>query len=99
MIKEKSKFVVKTSSEKVNIDVPVGGEHFVYNALCGFMVGKVLGLTAKEIQNGISKFELTKNNMEINTLEQTLDMPPISKEIKKNDEFLQALKEFRKNLD
>ena len=40
-----------------------------------------------------------KNNMEINTLEQTLDMPPISKEIKKNDEFLQALKEFRKNLD
>ena len=57
---EKSKFVVKTSSEKVNIDVPVGGEHFVYNALCGFMVGKVLGLTAKEIQNGISKFELTK---------------------------------------
>ena len=37
--------------------------------------------------------------MEINTLEQTLDMPPISKEIKKNDEFLQALKEFRKNLD
>ena len=65
---EKSKFVVKTSSEKVNIDVPVGGEHFVYNALCGFMVGKVLGLTAKEIQNGISKFELTKKRMDIRVL-------------------------------
>lgn len=65
---EKSKFVVKTSSEKVNIDVPVGGEHFVYNALCGFMVGKVLGLTAKEIRNGISKFELTKKRMDIRVL-------------------------------
>lgn len=65
---EKSKFVVKTSSEKVNIDVPVGGEHFVYNALCGFMVGKVLGLTAKKIQNGISKFELTKKRMDIRVL-------------------------------
>jgi len=65
---EKSKFVVKTSSEKVNIDVPVGGEHFVYNALCGFIVGKVLGLTAKEIQNGISKFELTKKRMDIRVL-------------------------------
>ena len=65
---EKSKFVAKTSSEKVNIDVPVGGEHFVYNALCGFMVGKVLGLTSKEIQNGISKFELTKKRMDIRAL-------------------------------
>ena len=65
---EKSKFVAKTSSEKVNIDVPVGGEHFVYNALCGFMVGKVLGLTSKEIQNGISKFELTKKRMDIRVL-------------------------------
>ena len=65
---EKSKFVAKTLSEKVNIDVPVGGEHFVYNALCGFMVGKVLGLTSKEIQDGISKFELTKKRMDIRAL-------------------------------
>ena len=65
---EKSKFVAKTLSEKVNIDVPVGGEHFVYNTLCGFLVGKVLGLTLKEIQNGISKFELTKKRMDIRAL-------------------------------
>ena len=65
---EKSKFVAKTSSEKVNIDVPVGGEHFVYNALCGFMVGKILGLSSKEIQEGISKFELTKKRMDIRVL-------------------------------
>lgn len=39
-----------------------------------------------------------ENNIEINSLEQTLDMPPISLDIKKNEDFLQALKEFRNNL-
>lgn len=39
------------------------------------------------------------NNMKIDSLEQTLDMPPISPEVKANEEFLQALKEFRKNLE
>lgn len=38
-------------------------------------------------------------HMKIESLEQTLDMPPISPEIKENEEFLQALKEFRKNLE
>lgn len=57
-----------------------------------------LELKNRNIDDYLDEFDF-KNNMEINTLEQTLDMPPISKEIKKNDEFLQALKEFRKNLD
>lgn len=39
-----------------------------------------------------------ENNMEIDSLEQTLDMEPISLEIKQNEEFLKALKEFRENL-
>lgn len=39
------------------------------------------------------------NHMKIDSLEQTLDMPPISPEIRENEEFLQALKEFRKNLE
>lgn len=38
-------------------------------------------------------------HMKIDSLEQTLDMPPISPKIKENEEFLQALKEFRKNLE
>lgn len=38
-------------------------------------------------------------HMKIDSLEQTLNMPPISQEIKENEEFLQALKEFRKNLE
>lgn len=38
------------------------------------------------------------SNADINTLEQTLDIEPISAEIKKNEDFLKALKEFRENL-
>ena len=38
-------------------------------------------------------------HMKIDSLEQTLDMPPISPEVKANEDFLQALKEFRKNLE
>lgn len=63
---EKSKF---KTNENLEIEVPVGGMHFVYNALCGCLVGKILGLTDKQIQNGISKFELTKKRMDIKTLE------------------------------
>ena len=95
---EKSKFVVKTSSEKVNIDVPVGGEHFVYNALCGFMVGKVLGLTAKEIQNGISKFELTKKRMDIRVLKNgaTLINDSYNESMKASLKYLSSRTDLRK---
>lgn len=53
-------------------------------------------------------FGIEKPNIEIKeepivqrpkSLEETLSIEPISKEIKKNDEFLEALKDFRKNLD
>ena len=50
------------------IKVPVGGEHFVYNALCGVAVGEELGLNENEIKQGIETFELTKKRMEISTL-------------------------------
>ena len=39
-----------------------------------------------------------KNDTNLNTLEQTLDMEPISNEVKQNEDFLKALKEFRENL-
>ena len=42
--------------------------------------------------------EFNNNSSDVNTLEQTLDMEPISSEIKQNEEFLKALKEFRENL-
>ena len=68
LMEQSSKFTAITDNEKYEITVPVGGEHFVYNALCALTVGRVLGLSKKEIENGIKKFELTKKRMEISKI-------------------------------
>ena len=62
-------FIAEFENKRLNINVPVGGEHFVYNALCGTQVGRVLGIEDEKIQKGISEFELTKKRMEIKKLE------------------------------
>ena len=63
-----SKFICENKGEKINIEVPVGGEHFILNALCGLTVGKLLDLNNEEIKNGIKDFKLTAKRMEINHL-------------------------------
>ena len=65
-----SKFICK--NEKINIEVPVGGEHFILNALCGLTVGKLLNLNNEEIKNGIKDFKLTAKRMEINHLKNNI---------------------------
>ena len=60
-----SEFICKNNSEKVKIKVPVSGEHFILNALCGIAFGKIFGLSNEEIKNGISSFKLTAKRMEI----------------------------------
>ena len=69
MNENSSKFTVDINNKKVEIEVPVGGEHFIYNALCATEVGKVLGLTEEQIKKGIKEFELTKKRMDIRTLQ------------------------------
>ena len=64
-----SEFIAISSQEKIKINVPVGGEHFVYNALCAMKVGQILGISNENIQKGIAKFELTKKRMDIRKLE------------------------------
>ena len=63
-----SEFICENKGEKINIEVPVGGEHFILNALCGLTVGKLLDLNNEEIKNGIKDFKLTAKRMEINHL-------------------------------
>ncbi len=53
--------------ENIQVEVPVGGEHFVLNSLCAITVGTYFGIAIDETLKGISKFELTKKRMEINT--------------------------------
>ena len=55
------------NSEKIM--VPVGGMHFVYNALSAIAVGKQLNIPLEKIKNGIANFELTKSRMELIKLE------------------------------
>lgn len=70
MEEESSQFTaVLKNSNKLEIKVPVGGEHFVYNALCAAEVGRMLEIADEKIKNGIEKFELTKKRMDIKKLE------------------------------
>ena len=64
-----STFNAVSKTENLHIQVPVGGEHFVYNALCATEVGKILEIQNEKIQNGIAQFELTKKRMDIRQLE------------------------------
>lgn len=65
---ESSKFICHIDNDKFEVEVPVAGLHFVYNALCAAAVGKRLGLTNEEIKKGIETFELTKKRMDIEVL-------------------------------
>ena len=66
---DNSEFICNLKGEKFKIKVPVGGIHFVYNALCAVTVGNLLGLSIDEIITGIENFELTKKRMDITDLE------------------------------
>ena len=63
-----SEFICNIKGKKFQVKVPVGGIHFVYNALCSATVGTLLGLNQEQIKKGIETFELTKKRMDITEL-------------------------------
>ena len=67
-----SNFICENKDKKINISVPVGGEHFILNALCATAVGKLLNLNNEQIINGIKSFKLTAKRMEINHLKNNI---------------------------
>ena len=62
---EKSNFDILIEGKKYNITVPVPGEPFIYNSLCGIAIGKLLNINMNNILDGIKNLELTKKRMEI----------------------------------
>ena len=64
-----NEFEAVSKNEKIDINIPVGGTHFVYNGLCATKVGQILGIPNEKIQQGIAQFELTKKRMDIRKLE------------------------------
>ena len=61
-----STFTLKGTSKQ--IEVPVGGEHFVQNSLCAIAVGRIFEIPLQKIAEGISNFELTKKRMDIENI-------------------------------
>ena len=61
--------VVSNKINELEIKVPVGGKHFIYNALCATEVGRILEISDENIKKGIKEFELTKKRMDIRKLE------------------------------
>jgi len=58
-----SSFYLKDRNQK--IEVPVGGNHFIQNALCAIAVGEIYGIPMDKIAKGIKEFELSKKRMDI----------------------------------
>ncbi len=51
--------------ENILFNVPVAGEHYVYNSLSSIIIGKMFDISLEEIKNGMKKLELTSNRMEL----------------------------------
>ena len=60
-----STFTCKFNNEKVEVEIPIGGIHFVYNAICAICVGIENKIDVNDILNGIKTVELTKKRMDI----------------------------------
>ena len=63
-----SKYTYIDNNKKININVPIGGEHFILNSLCATAVGSVLEIENEYIKKGIESFELTNKRMDITEL-------------------------------
>ncbi|MDO5557477.1 MAG: UDP-N-acetylmuramoyl-tripeptide--D-alanyl-D-alanine ligase [Clostridia bacterium] len=78
------------------IIVPIGGRHFIYNALCAMAVGKILGIKQKDINSGIEEFELSKRRMDISVIRN--DVTIINDAYNANYDSMRAALEYLGNV-
>lgn len=62
---EKSEWSSTFSCNNEIYKVPIGGEHFIYNALIGVAVGNEFKVSEDKIKDGILNFELSGNRMNL----------------------------------
>lgn len=91
-----SEFVCNIKGDKFKVKVPIGGIHFVYNALCAATVGNLLGLSIEQIKNGIETFELTKKRMD--TIELKNSVTIINDSYNASFESMQASLKYLKGI-
>ena len=79
-------------------------EHLDYPKVSSFKKEEDINEYLENFDKQINDYKLDdyleefNENKKIDSLEQTLDMEPISAEMKKNEDFLKALIDFRENL-
>lgn len=69
-----SSFTCKYNEDEIKIEVPVAGEHYIYNALCATAVGKSLGLSDEQIVNGVKDVKMSKKRMEVVNLKDDITL-------------------------
>lgn len=62
---EGSKFTVNIDGNDYEVEINVGGKHFIINSLCAICVGLQNNIEMEKIIEGIKEFKLTKRRMEI----------------------------------
>lgn len=60
-----SEFKIDIDNKEYTVEVPVAGEHFIYNSLCAIAIGRELNIDIDKIIHGIESFELTSKRNEI----------------------------------
>lgn len=70
IIQKENENIFDVNSVKVN--VPMGGEHFIYNSLCAFSIGKLLNIDETKIIEGISNFSLSSNRMDMQKIKNNI---------------------------
>ena len=60
-----SAYKINIDGETYNVNVTVGGNHFVLNSLCAIAIGRLFNINMLDILNGIANFELTKRRMQV----------------------------------
>ena len=62
---DRSSFELVGKEENILINVPVAGEHFIYNSLCAISIGHIYNIPLEKIKDAILNLELTKKRMDI----------------------------------
>lgn len=82
---------------EIKTRVPVGGIHFVYNAICAFGIGNILNIEKEKIIKGISEFKLTAKRMDIEIIEE--DIKVINDSYNASYDSMKAALEVMKNTE
>lgn len=60
-----STYKIDINGKTYNVNVSVGGNHFVLNSLCAIAIGTLFEVDMLDILDGIANFELTKRRMQV----------------------------------